>query len=117
MDIKFKMACAALALFLLMGCLSSVKVDKRPNLALPIYDSESNIVEYAQIDQGYSVKYTRYGFNTEIQELSASLTTNKTVTFTLGGFNSTTPTNAVNISLSELLNLLKSAREQQETTR
>ena len=49
--------------------MSSVKVDKRPNLALPIYDSESNIVEYAQIDQGYFVKYTRYGFNTEIQEL------------------------------------------------
>lgn len=102
---------------LFSGCMSSVKVDKRPNLALPIYDLESNIVEYAQIDQGYSVKYTRYGFNTEIQELSASLTTNKTVTFTLGGFNSTTPTNAVNISLSELLNLLKIARESEEMSK
>lgn len=108
----------AIAILLLFtGCMSSVKVDKRPNLALPIYDSTSNIVEYVQIDQGYSVKYTKWGFNTEIQELSASLTTNKTVTFTLGGFNSTTPTNAVNISLSELLNLLKLAREQQETPR
>jgi outer membrane murein-binding lipoprotein Lpp len=47
MNIKLTMACAALALFLLVGCLSSVKVDKRPNVALPIYDSSSNIVEYA----------------------------------------------------------------------
>ena len=61
------MACAALAIFLLLaGCISSVKVDKRPNLALPIYDSSSNIVEYAQIDQGYSVRYVRVGFSTEI---------------------------------------------------
>lgn len=97
-------------LILFTGCMSSVKVDKHPNLALPIYDSTSNIVEYVQIDQGYSVKYTKWGFNTEIQELSASLTTNKTVTFTLGGFNSTTPTNAVNIGLAELLKLLKTIR-------
>ena len=51
---------------LVAGCMSSVKVDKRPNLALPIYDSSSNIVEYVQIDQGYSVRYMRLGFSTEI---------------------------------------------------
>ncbi len=37
----------AFILILFTGCMSSVKVDKHPNLALPIYDSESNIVEYA----------------------------------------------------------------------
>ena len=69
MNIKLTMACAALAIFLgilVSGCLSSVKVDKRPNVALPIYDSSSNIVEYVQIDQGYSVRYMRVGFSTEI---------------------------------------------------
>lgn len=99
---------------LVSGCLSSVKVDKRPNVALPIYDSSSNIVEYVQIDQGYSVRYMRLGFSTEIQELSASLTTNKTVTFTLGGFNSTVPTNAVNISLTDLLKLARDVQKSEQ---
>jgi hypothetical protein len=56
----------------------------------------------------------RLGFSTEIQELSASLTTNKTVTFTLGGFNSTVPTNAVNISLTDLLKLARDVQNEQD---
>ena len=45
---------SALALaFALVGCMASVTVDKRPNLALPIYSSDlsnTNPVEYVIVD-------------------------------------------------------------------
>jgi hypothetical protein len=36
------------------------------------------------------------------------------VTFTLGGFNSTVPTNAVNISLSDLLKLARDVQKSEQ---
>ncbi len=50
----------------LSGCFAKVIVDKRPNLAFPIYSesSQTNPVEYVIVDQGYQVKYTKWGFST-----------------------------------------------------
>ena len=52
----------------LCGCIATVSVDKRPNIALPIYSSNSstNPVEYVMVDQGYQVIYRKWGFDTEI---------------------------------------------------
>jgi hypothetical protein len=56
----------SIALLALCGCFAKVTVDKRPNLALPIYSesSKTNPVEYVIVDQGYQVKYTKWGFST-----------------------------------------------------
>ena len=49
------------------GCMAKITVNKRPSLALPIYSiSSTNPVEYAIVDQGYKVKYMKFGFNTDI---------------------------------------------------
>lgn len=55
-----------LCFLLLSGCFAKVTVDKRPNLALPIYSefSKTNPVEYVIVDQGYQVKYRKWGFST-----------------------------------------------------
>ena len=80
----------AIFLIILCGCVAKVTVDKRPNLALPIYNpSNTNLVqEYVIVDQGYKVRYMKIGFNTDIQSMSAEISTNKTVTFSLGGLHS-----------------------------
>ena len=57
----------AIALVLLSGCVAKVTVDKRPNVALPIYaNTSTNPVEYVIVDQGYKVRYMKIGFNTDI---------------------------------------------------
>lgn len=55
-----------LCFLLIAGCFAKVTVDKRPNLALPIYSEscKTNPVEYVIVDQGYQVKYTKWGFST-----------------------------------------------------
>lgn len=42
----------AIGLAFLVGCMATVTVDKRPNLALPIYSesSKTNPVEYVIVD-------------------------------------------------------------------
>ena len=63
----------SLALSFLAGCYASVHIDKRPNIALPIYklnpsnNSTNEITDWVIVDQGYEVTYTKRGFNTEIQ--------------------------------------------------
>ena len=98
---------------LLVGCFAKVTVDKRPNLAFPIYSesSKTNPVEYVIVDQGYEVKYTKWGFSTEIDSMSAEITTNKTVNFKLGGLHSSTPTNSISIKLDDLLKIASLLRE------
>ena len=98
---------------LLVGCFAKVTVDKRPNLAFPIYSesSKTNPVEYVIVDQGYEVKYTKWGFSTEIDSMSAEITTNKTVNFKLGGLHSSTPTNSISIKLDDLLKIATLFRE------
>ena len=93
--------------------MATVTVDKRPNLALPIYSSNSttNPVEYVIVDQGYKVKYRKWGFSTTIESMSAEINTNKTVCFQLGGLHSISPTNAVSIKLEDLINIVKLFRE------
>ena len=97
----------------LCGCMATVTVDKRPNLALPIYSSNSttNPVEYVIVDQGYKVKYRKLGFSTTIESMSAEINTNKTVCFQLGGLHSMAPTNAVSIKLEDLINIVKLFRD------
>ena len=104
---------SSIALLALCGCFAKVTVDKRPNLALPIYSesSETNPVEYVIVDQGYQVKYTKWGFSTEIDSMSAEITTNKTVSFQLGGLHSTAPTNSISIKLDDLLKIASLLRE------
>ena len=79
-------------LFLLIcGCMARVTVDKRPCQALPIYDigcTNGFPKEYVIVDQGYEVRYVKWGFNTEIKDMSAEIRTNRTVSFNLGGLQS-----------------------------
>ena len=103
----------SIALLALCGCVAKVIVDKRANLALPIYSesSKTNPVEYVIVDQGYEVKYTKWGFSTEIDSMSAEITSNKTVSFQLGGLHSTAPTNSISIKLDDLLKIATLFRE------
>ena len=100
-------------ILLLVGCFAKVTVDKRPNLALPIYSesSKTNPVEYVIVDQGYQVKYTKWGFSTQIDSMSAEITSNKTVNFHLGGLRSIAPTNSISIRLEDLLKIAGMFRE------
>lgn len=100
-------------ILLLVGCFAKVTVDKRPNLALPIYSesSKTNPVEYVIVDQGYQVKYTKWGFSTQIDSMSAEITSNKTVNFHLGGLRSIAPTNSISIRLDDLLKIAGMFRE------
>ena len=102
-----------LIMVFLMGCMAKVTVDKRPNLAFPIYSesSKTNPVEYVIVDQGYEVKYTKWGFSTVIDSMSAEITTNKTVNFQLGGLHSIAPTNSISIRLDDLLKIASLLRE------
>ena len=68
-------------------------------------------MEYVIVDQGYEVKYTKWGFSTEIDSMSAEITTNKTVNFKLGGLHSSTPTNSISIKLDDLLKIASLLRE------
>lgn len=95
------------------GCMAKVTVDKRPAVALPIYSqSNTNLVqEYVIVDQGYKVRYMKIGFNTDIQSMSAEITTNKTVNFQLGGLHSNSPTNSFQIKFEDIVNLFKMVRD------
>lgn len=100
-----------LALILIVGCMAKVTVDKRPNLALPLYsNSSTNPVEYVIVDQGYLVKYSKFGFSTDIESMSAEITTNKTVSFHLGGLHSYA-TNSITIKIDDLLKTIQLLRE------
>lgn len=57
------------------------------------------------------MNYSKWGFNTEIQSMGVELSTNKTVKFTLGGFNSTIVTNSLNIKLDDMFKILKFFRD------
>ena len=52
------------------GCMARVVVDKRPPFALPVYSESSctttNPVNYIIVDQGYEVRYMKFGFSTDI---------------------------------------------------
>ena len=100
-------------ILLLVGCFAKVTVDKRPNLVLPIYSesSKTNPVDYVIVDQGYQVKYTKWGFSTQIDSMSAEITSNKTVNFHLGGLRSIAPTNSISIRLDDLLKIAGMFRE------
>ena len=109
---KWAWAIVGVALIVFAGCMAKVTVDNRPNLALPVYSSTSstNPVEYVIVDQGYVVKYKKFGFSTEIETMQAELTTNKTVKFSLGGLHSYS-TNSISINLDQMVNILKMFRE------
>lgn len=51
------------------------------------------------------------GFNTEIQEMRAEITTNRTVVFSLGGLHSTTYTNSIIFRVEDLFKLASYFRE------
>ena len=103
----------AIVAIVLAGCMAKVTVDKRPAVALPIYSqSNTNLVqEYVIVDQGYKVRYMKIGFNTDIQSMSAEITTNKTVNFHLGGLHSNSPTNNLQIKFEDIVNLFKLVRD------
>lgn len=103
----------AIVAIVLAGCMAKVTVDKRPAVALPIYSqSNTNLVqEYVIVDQGYKVRYMKIGFNTDIQSMSAEITTNKTVNFQLGGLHSNSPTNNLQIKFEDIVNLFKLVRD------
>lgn len=92
--------------------MAKVTVDKRPNTVLPIYseNSSTNPVNYVIVDQGYEVRYFKFGFNTDIQSMSAEISTNKTVTFSLGGLHSYSTNNVV-VRVEDLVNILKVFRD------
>lgn len=93
-----KWTLAITMMVLMVGCVAKVTVDKRPNIALPIYSESScptNPIDYAIIDQGYEVRYFKFGFSTDIESLSAEICSNKTVSFQLGGLHSHSSTNGI----------------------
>jgi hypothetical protein len=94
-----------------MGCMATVTVDRRPNLALPIVSQDNKTNNWIIVDQGYEVKYRKWGFSTSIEEMSAELTTNKTVKFQLGGLHSISPTNSISIKLNDLIKIASLFRE------
>ena len=53
----------------------------------------------------------KFGFNTDIQSMSAEITTNKTVNFQLGGLHSNIATNWFTIKLEDLLKIVSLFRE------
>ena len=110
MKLKKSIYFIALCLTVLCGCRAYLSIDKRPSIALPIIQN-SITNDYVMVDQGYVVNYSKWGFNTEIQSMTAELTTNKTVKFTLGGFNSTIVTNSLNIKLDDMFKILKFFRD------
>ena len=59
------------------------------------------------------MKYRKWGFSTEIESMSAEITTNKTVNFQLGGLHSIAPTNSISIKLEDLLKIATLFRESQ----
>lgn len=110
---KWTLALVGAVALVVAGCMAKVTVDKRPNLALPIYSqSNTNLVqEYVIVDQGYKVRYMKIGFNTDIQSMSAEISTNKTVTFSLGGLHSNSPTNNLQVKFEDIINLFKLVRD------
>ena len=109
----------AATIMLLAGCVATVTVDKRPNIALPIYSEShptNNPVNYVIVDQGYEVKYKKWGFSTEIDSMSAEVTTNKTVSFHLGGLHSIAPTNSISIKMQDLLQIANLLRDSNAST-
>lgn len=108
---RFAWLASTLAIALLAGCMATVTVDKRPNLALPIVSGDNKTNDWVIVDQGYQVKYKKWGFSTSIEEMSAELTTNKTVKFQLGGLHSIAPTNSISIKLDDLLKIATLFRE------
>lgn len=57
----------------------------------------------------------KWGFNTHIDHMSAEITTNKTVSFQLGGLHSLSPTNSISIRLEDLLKIAALFREANDT--
>ena len=57
------------------------------------------------------MKYTKWGFSTVIDSMSAEITTNKTVNFQLGGLHSIAPTNSISVKLDDLLKIASLFRE------
>ena len=57
------------------------------------------------------MKYTKWGFSTQIDSMSAEITSNKTVNFHLGGLRSIAPTNSISIRLEDLLKIAGMFRE------
>ena len=110
MKLKKSIYFIALCLTVLCGCRAYLSIDKRPSLALPVIQN-STTNDYVIVDQGYVVNYSKWGFNTEIQSMGVELSTNKTVKFTLGGFNSTIVTNSLNIKLDDMFKILKFFRD------
>lgn len=103
----------AIGLAFLVGCMATVTVDKRPNLALPVVSQDNKTNDWVIVDQGYEVKYRKWGFSTSIESMSAEITTNKTVNFQLGGLHSIAPTNSISIKLDDLLKMATLFRESQ----
>lgn len=103
----FLLAC----IVFLNGCWSCVSVDRRPALALPfVQDGQTN--SYQVVDQGWSVRYSKWGFDTEVEEMSASISPGGTVDFSVGKWQSRMAvTNSVRISLSDVLSVVKLLRE------
>lgn len=110
---KFAWLASTLAIALLAGCMATVTVDKRPNLALPIVSQDNKTNDWVIVDQGYEVKYKKWGFSTSIESMSAEIATNKTVNFQLGGLHSIAPTNSISIRLEDLLKIATLFRESQ----
>lgn len=108
---RFAWLASTLAIALLAGCMATVTVDKRPNLALPIVSQDNKTNNWIIVDQGYEVKYRKWGFSTTIESMSAELTTNKTVKFQLGGLHSIAPTNSISIKLNDLIKIASLLRE------
>lgn len=93
--------------------MATVTVDKRPNVALPIVSQDNHTNDWVIVDQGYEVKYRKWGFSTYIDTMYAEIDTNKTVKFQLGGLHSTAPTNSISIKLDDLLKIATLFRESQ----
>lgn len=108
---RFALLASTLAIALLAGCMAIVTVDKRPNLALPIVSQDNKTNDWVIVDQGYEVKYRKWGFSTSIESMSAEIATNKTVNFQLGGLHSIAPTNSISIRLDDLLKIATLFRE------
>lgn len=98
--------CLCVMLVALCGCQTYVEIEKKPEQALPVYavardgtNSVPYISRYIVASGGWEVTARSPLWATEsLQGLSASITTNGTVTFALDGYSRDLSTNAVTMA-------------------
>ena len=99
------------SLLMLAGCHAHISIDKRPSIGIPILDEGGHTNSVVVLDQGYVVRYAKWGFNTEVQNMAIEITTNRTVKVDIGELNSVSSITNFTLHLDELLDAVQMFRE------